>query len=116
MNDNRIEMVETKDKTGVFAEEQGTLLASSGKDVLKQSALILGNEINDTWNAGFLGLFSSMKNHNNSSRMMLGFLQYKQKKWNLLAGTGSFYTRTDSNVFTTLFLFNWNGFKGLRLF
>ncbi len=116
MTDHRFERVKTSEKRGVFAEEMGTLLGANGDDVLRVNQLILGYELDERWAIGTLVIANAMEKFINSSRMQVGFVQHKMGKFTVLAGAGTFHTRTNSDVFSTLVLLQWAGDKGITLF
>ncbi|MBH47352.1 MAG: hypothetical protein CME71_04185 [Halobacteriovorax sp.] len=116
VTDHRFERVKVSEKRGVFAEEMGTLLGAGSDDVLRVNQLIVGVDLNEKWSAGGMVVANAMEKFTNSSRMQLGFVRRQLGKWNILAGAGTFHTRTNSDVFTTLFLFQWSGERGLTLF
>lgn len=116
MTDHRFERVKLSEKRGLFAEEMGTLIGAGGDDVLRINQLVLGYEVSEKWSAGAMLVANAMEKFRNSSRMQLGFVRHQMGRWNILAGAGTFHTRTNSDVFTTLFLFQWSGEKGLKIF
>lgn len=116
MNDARIEKVEMRDKEGIFAEEQGTLLAQSGHDYLYSNLALLGVNFGTTWSGGVLSNYSRMKFYPNDTLMNILFTQYKSGPYSILGGPGYFRTREDHDVFTVMVLFKWVGSKGAQLF
>lgn len=116
MTDHRFERVKISEKRGVFAEEMGTLLGANGDDVLRVNQLIVGHEINEKWAVGGLIIANAMEKLINSSRMQVGFVRRTFGKLTVLGGVGSFHTRTNADVFSTLVLLQWSGEKGLTLF
>src|SRR5690606_5683296 len=116
MTDHRFERVKLSEKRGVFAEEMGTLLGKDGNDVLRVNQLVLGYEIAEKWAVGGLVVANAMEKFVNSSRMHVGFVQHKMGDWTIMGGAGTFHTRTNSDVFTTMLMVNWNGERGLTLF
>tara|TARA_R110000868_G_scaffold132381_10_gene343360 strand:- start:1435 stop:2187 length:753 start_codon:yes stop_codon:yes gene_type:complete len=116
MTDHRFSRVKVSEKRGVFAEEMGTLLGSGSDDVLRVNQLVIGTEFNDKWAAGAMVVANAMEKYTNSTRMHIGFVRRQLGHWNILAGAGTFHTRANSDVFTTLFLFQWSGERGLTLF
>lgn len=116
MTDHRFTRVKTSEKRGVFAEEMGTLLGANGDDVLRVNQLIVGHEINEKWAIGGLVIANAMEKLINSSRMQIGFVRRTFGKLTVLGGAGTFHTRNNADVFSTLVLFQWSGEKGLTLF
>lgn len=116
MTDHRFERVKLSEKRGIFAEEMGTLLGKDGNDVLRVNQLVVGYELSEKWAVGGLVVANAMEKFVNSSRMHIGFAQHKIGQWTIMAGAGTFHTRTNSDVFTTMLLLNWNGDRGLTLF
>jgi len=116
MTDHRFERVQTSDKSGIFAEEMGTLLGANGDDVLRVNQLILGHEVNEKWAIGGLVIANAMEKLVNSTRMQIGFARITLGKLTVHGGVGTFHTRTNSDVFSTLVLLQWSGEKGLTLF
>jgi hypothetical protein len=114
--DHRFERVKISEKRGAFAEEMGTLVGAGGNDVLRVNQFILGYEFAPDWAFGGLLLLNAMEKVVNSSRMQMGFVRHQHKKWNILWGVGSFHTRTNSDVLSTMVLVQWSGEKGLTLF
>ena len=99
-----------------FSDELSTLEAGPSKDRLVNVIGILGQEINDHYATALMHMENSMQNTSQKSSMTFLLMQKKAQTQTFLAGPGIFNTRTDSQVFSLLFLWNWKPEKGLLLF
>ncbi|MBI2522236.1 MAG: hypothetical protein HYV97_17585 [Bdellovibrio sp.] len=99
-----------------FSEELSTLEAGPSKDRLVNFIGIVGQEINDQYAAALLHMENSMQNTSQKSSMTFLLMQKKLQSQTFLTGPGLFKTRTDSQIFSLLFLWNWKPEKGLVLF
>lgn len=118
MINGKMERIEMYDKVGPFADERTSLVARSGYDYVSRVDLFLGYKLNDNWTSGLLLIDQNMKYQINNSTMNYLFGKYKKSdsNWEYIWGMGSFKTRLDHNVFSTIISIKWWGDKGLLLF
>ncbi len=105
-----------KDKSKPFADERSTTIGGPGKDTLHRLDAVIGYKINDQYAAGYLMHRNVMQKYENSTHMNQGFVRYQGQDWSLLVGAGTFRSRNDQLFYSSLFMFQWAGAKGLLLF
>lgn len=99
-----------------FAEERSSLIGHADHDYLHRKDLILGFKLTDQYSIGYLGHHNHMQLFKNSSFMQMGFVRYQQGDWNFLFGNGTFRSRDDKTFYSSLFIMQWNGSKGMLIF
>lgn len=116
MAEAKIFNMESNHPNRLFSDELSTLIAGPGADKLQNFVGILGHEINEKYATALLRMENRMKNTNLNSSMTLLMGQIKFDNYAFLVGPGIFHTRSESDVFTVLALWNWKPERGLLLF
>jgi hypothetical protein len=112
----RVIRASVQDKEKPFAEERSTLIGGPGQDTLHRTDFVLGYRLTPNYSVGYLLHRNVMQKYENTSHMNQGFVRYQADQWSLLAGAGTFHSRNDQTFYSSLFMFQWTGAKGLLIF
>jgi len=115
LNLYKIQSISSKINNGLFFEESSSLVGNK-VDTLVSNTFFINFNFNETWASGLGNIYNLMRKTNLTTNMTLATLTYKHQNWKFISGLGQFKTRESIRHFSSLFVIQWIGKKGLRLF